>query len=141
MTEQAFDAPEGQGWRRLATAECFVEAAQALDAYIEAHGHKYHLSFHEAQMLLFAGQRDRARPRLLASLRPELPDDAPFKWNSYVLAHVAYVDGDRARFDRERAVLEAARDYAPNAMNLALLDTLGRDFGGPYQVTAVKQEQ
>jgi hypothetical protein len=50
---------------------------------------------------------------------------------------VSFVDRDRPRFDAERAVLHAGRAYAPNAMNLALLDALGRDFGGIY-LAAVK---
>lgn len=125
---QEFDA----GWRALSARDCHKESAQALAAYIDAHGHVYHLAFHQGQMLLFAGERKQARPLLLSSLRPELPESTPFKWNAYVLAKVAYIDGDRERFLRERAVLEAGRDYAPNAMNLKVLDALLQDFEGDY---------
>ena len=123
-----FDA----GWRALSERECHREAAQAIATYIEARGHVYHLSFHQAQMLLYAGERAKARPLLLASLRPELPEDAPFKWNAYVLAHVAWIDGDRGRFQRERAHLEAGRDYPPNAMNLKVLDAMLANLAGDY---------
>ena len=123
-----FDA----SWRSMSTAECHAEAAEALGAYIRVHGHVYHLAFHQAQMLLYAARASEARPLLLSSLRPELPQDAPFKWNAYVLAHVAWIDGDRERFDRERAQLEAGKEYAPNAMNLRVLDALRAGFGGSY---------
>jgi hypothetical protein len=128
LEAQAFDA----AWRALSKRECYRESAQALAAYIETHGHVYHLGFHQGQMLLFAGESKKARPLLLSALRPELPEDAPFKWNAYVLATVAYIDGDRERFLRERARIEAARDYAPNAMNLKVLDALLKDFDGNY---------
>jgi hypothetical protein len=127
-----FDAATAPGWRALSAGECHAEAAQALGAYIAAHGHVYHLAFHQGQMLLYAGENAKARPLLLSALRPELPASAPFKWDAYVLATVAWIDGDRERFLRERAVLEAAREFAPNAMNLRVLDALGDSFGGSY---------
>lgn len=80
------------------------------------------------------GRRVLACPSLRCpSLRADEPEDAPFRWNDYVLAVIAVFEHDRATFDRHRDRVAAfANAHDGNALNLRFLDRLGARFDAGY---------
>jgi hypothetical protein len=72
-------------------------------------------------------------------LKTDEAADAAFKWNDYVLATIAFLERDRAAFDRYRNALAAAATmHDGNAMNLRLIDALGRHFDLDYRQAVAK---
>lgn len=129
MSSEEFEAESGDGWRPLANVGCFADAANLLEAYSAKHGAHYARSFHQARQWLSLDEFQKARPHLLASIRHDMPSASRFKWNNYVLAHVAYVDRDQNRFRREMAALESDAEFHPNKVNLKILRKIDTDFG------------
>ena len=134
LSAEEFEAENGQGWRPLAKAGCFKEAAGLLEAFSRVRGHHYSRSFHQARQWLSIDQPQKARPHLLASLRPELSANDRFKWNNYVLAHVAYVDQDFEKFSEEMSALEQDREFYPNKINLKILAKIKTDFTQRFSI-------
>lgn len=134
LSWQAFDQTPGQGFRRLAEAGCPREAGDLIEAWIARNGPTHRsLHWHLAQMRGEAGQMPEAIAAARASLRADEPEDAPFRWNDYVLAVIAVFERDRAAFDRHRDRVAAfAHAHAGNAMNLRFLDRLGARFDAGY---------
>lgn len=108
----AFDQTEGQGWRPLYDAQCYIEAAELLREWRARHENDLDLSnpregnmalvlaWHEAQMWAFGGQIDIALPMFEASYR-EVGDLSGTTWN-------LYVDGTLAFLRQDRPALEVA---------------------------------
>lgn len=102
----AFDQIEGQGWRPLYDAQCFIEAAELLRDWQARHGNDLDLTnprernlaevlvWHEAQMWAFGGQNDIALPMFAASYR-EVRGQAGKSWNLYVDGTLAFLRRDR----------------------------------------------
>ncbi|RYD15180.1 MAG: hypothetical protein EOP90_09560 [Lysobacteraceae bacterium] len=137
-----FDQTEGHGFRILAAAGCPAEAADLIEAWIAKNKTtRRSLDWHIAQMRAEAGATEAA----IAAARRSLisADEArtnAFKWNDYVLAVIAFLQRDRAAFDRHRDVLAAAADaHAGNAMNLRFIDRLEAGFGGSYAAALAAQ--
>ena len=132
---ETFDQTEGRGFRILAGAGCPAEAADLIEAWVAKNATtRRSLDWHIAQMRAEAGATDAA---VAAAKRSLISDDEAranaFKWNDYVLAVIAFLQQDRAAFDRHRTVLATAADaHAGNAMNLRFLDRLAAGFGGSY---------
>lgn len=82
-----------------------------------------------------AGQTDQA----IASARQVLLAEEDFlqnalRWNDYVIATIASLEGDKERLIVHRnKVAEGAGDFWGNRLNLKLLDSLIRHFGQPDQ--------
>lgn len=130
---QAFDQTEGQGFRLLAKAGCTAEAADLIEQYIAHTGAtQSSLTWHIAQLRAESGQTQAALVAARKVLRDE-PADAPFKWNDYVSAVIAFLEKDRAAFGHHLGrVLAASELHAGNAMNGKLLQRLELGFGGSY---------
>lgn len=107
-----FDQTEGEGWRRLDDAGCFIEAAEILrdwrasntgDFSLDDPGDRLLLrilAWHEAQMWAFGGRTELSLPIFESSyVVGESNSDAA--WNLYVAGTIAFLH-------RERPALEAA---------------------------------
>jgi hypothetical protein len=131
---QAFDQTPNSGFRTLA-ADCPAEAATLIEAWIARNGEPSgSLRWHIAQLRAEAGQTARALVEARASLRDEEPPGVAFRWNDYVRSVIAFLENDRAAFDRHRAAVAAGVDAHPgNAINLRFLDRLEAGFGSSYR--------
>ena len=139
LSVDAFDQTEGQGFRALAAAGCSREAGDLIEAWIAKHTPApSHVHWHLAQQRAEHDDRPAAIAAAKRSLKPDEAADAAFKWNDYVLATIAFLERDRAAFDRHRAVLAAATSHDGNAMNLKLIDALGRHFDLDYRQAVAK---
>jgi len=108
----AFDQTEGQGWRPLYHAQCYLEAAQLLRDWRAAHPYAFDpdsrrdqmfartLTWHEAQMWAFGGRFDVAEPIFARTYRGSA--------SVYDTAWDLYVDGTLAFLRRDPSALERA---------------------------------
>ncbi|MEM7702826.1 MAG: hypothetical protein AAF251_12875 [Pseudomonadota bacterium] len=107
-----FDQTEGQGWRPLYDAKCYLEAAQLLRDWQAAHPDAFDrdsrrdqmfertLIWHEAQMWAFGGRFDVAEPIFARTYRGSA--------SVYDTAWGLYVDGTLAFLRRDASALERA---------------------------------
>jgi hypothetical protein len=131
---EQFDQAEDAGFRSLARAGCFVEAAALIEAYAAQHdGHTEILQWHAAQMLAKAGRYEAAVGKArLAQLKQE---HASFRWNDYVLGTIGFLEHDKPALERHRdRVAAAAATHPENLANLRILDRLIERFDKPYAV-------
>lgn len=132
MPYREFDqSPDG--WRKL--MDCLPESARLLDRYVkkqeyELRGTRWHL----AQVKAGLGESQAAAALMRLSLVPdELESRSAFKWNSYALATVAFLEGDKDSFEKLlQEHRNAARADAANQTNLEVLERLRRCWGQPY---------
>ena len=108
----AFDQTEGQGWRPLYDAECYIDAAELLRDWQSQHEDDLDqtdprdrslakiLLWHEAQMWAFGHRNDLALP-IFEKIDREGRAASGNAWN-------LYVDGTLAFLNRDKAALEAA---------------------------------
>jgi len=131
---QAFDQTQGSGFRWLAAQGCPSQAADLIEAYIEAHGGSQRsLVWHLAQMRGESGEVTAAIEAALQSLDMDESTDAPFRWNAHVLAYLAVLEGDREAFDRSLAELLAASDrHQGNQINASMWQKLSPYFDLGY---------
>ncbi|MBG6080178.1 hypothetical protein [Rubrivivax gelatinosus] len=131
---EQFDQAEDAGFRSLARAGCFVEAAALIEAYAaEQDGHAEILQWHAAQMLAKAGRYEAAVGKARLALLKH--DHASFRWNDYVLGTIGFLERDKPALMRHRDRLAAAAAAHPeNLANLRVLDRLIERFDKPYAV-------
>lgn len=131
---QAFDQTEGQGFRILAAAACPREAADLIEEWLSLHADApSSVTWHLAQMRAESGETAAALVAARQVIRADEPADAPFKWNDYVRAIIAFLEHDRAAFDRHHAAVRAGADQHPgNAMNAGFLDRFAAHFDRSY---------
>jgi hypothetical protein len=139
LSVDAFDQTEGQGFRALAAAGCSKQAGDLIEAWTARHSPApAHVHWHLAQQRAEHDDRAAAIAAARRSMKPDEAADAAFKWNDYVLATIAFLERDRAAFEKHRAVLAAATAHQGNAMNLRLIDALGRHFDLDYRQAVAK---
>ena len=115
LDEDAFDQDFDGGWRAVSLRHdgaCKVAAAQLLDDYIERHDVSPDTSvmhWHVGQMLAGAGRYTEARPWFEAERRTGQLDSHDEAWNLYVDGTLAFLDSDRAAFERASAELNSGR--------------------------------
>jgi hypothetical protein len=134
LSVDAFDQTEGQGFRALARSGCYREAGDLIEAWMKRReAVASHVHWHLAQMRAHHDDRPAAIAAARRSLRSDEAPGAAFKWNDYALATIAFLERDRAAFDRHRNALAAGASlHAGNALNLTLIDLLGRHFDRDY---------
>ena len=135
LSYEEFDQTMGSGFRALAQAGCEREAADLIEAYIEATGAgQSSLRWHIAQLRASHGNRVEAVKYARESLRED--EDLsrhPLRWNDYVLATIAFLEKDREALVMHRdRVAEGVDAHRGNAMNLRLLDALIENFDASY---------
>ncbi|AMU96094.1 hypothetical protein AOA14_15920 [Sphingopyxis terrae subsp. terrae NBRC 15098] len=129
-----FDQDDKAGWRELANRDgCQAAAADAIALYIESHRETLvrqwqlpSFKWHEAQLRAMAGQVSQATRLMRQSIKPEKgPEgfegwtDYALPWNQYVLATIAFLEGDMD-------ALKEARDRLANSPMPPGFDTLDR---------------
>lgn len=127
-----FDLKPAMGWRKLYDSGCNVEAAKAVELYLMTGNGTYHVYFHGAQLDAKNGNYQEALRKLRKATRPELTEDSPFKWNEYVKALAAFLEGDLDSLLIQRALVAARQDVKGNVANLAVIDKMTANFGQPY---------
>jgi hypothetical protein len=136
LTYTEFDQTLGKGMRPLANAGCNKEAADLIIAYIAKNNDTHNsLRWHVAQLRALQDARPEAIAYATLSLVPnENFEKEPLRWNDFVLATIAFLEKDRAAFDRHLAQLDKAKDlHVGNAMNAKLLEKLSRNFDKNYK--------
>lgn len=159
----AFDQTEGNGWRPLYDAKCFMEAAELLRDWRAKHAGDFDpakpfdrymlhtLSWHEAQMWAFGGRNDLALP-IFDSTHVSGDSAGDRAENLYVDGTVAFLRRDRPALEAAIAEL-AAIPRPPNwgnavgaagqpialtwPLNLDVLQGLARCWEQPYAVAYV----
>lgn len=133
LSYEAFDQTEGSGFRKLAGA-CPREAADLIEAWLARHADApSSVTWHLAQMRAESGETAAALLAARKVLRADEPADAPFKWNDYVRAVIAFLEHDRVAFDAHHAAVRAAADlHQGNAMNAGFLDRFAANFERSY---------
>lgn len=144
LSYKEFDQTMGQGFRVLAAAGCSAEAADLIEAYIQKNeATEGSLRWHVAQLRASAGDYEAAIESARQSLsEKENLDENPFRWNDYVLATIAFMEGDleKLKLHRDR-VAEGKEAHFGNEMNLKLLDAMVKHFGKPYDYATSRREK
>lgn len=137
-----FDQAQGAGWRALADAGCYLEAAELIKRYIDVQREPDKMLFwHQAQSLAFGGKnKEAAKIGKAHGMRP-IGDmkRLGYRWNDFVLATIAYWESDKVEFLRQKALLTSAIANEPDVpaitANQGLLEALGNlehCFDAPY---------
>lgn len=147
LSRDEFDQtlPDG-GWRGLYKRGCFIEAAELIREWRhKKRDHSSILYTHEGQMRAYAGQTEQAITLLRLTYKP-MDDDANFGWNFYMDGTIAFLERDRAAFERAKQRLEGIGGK-PTAMvyadgrpahdfkwppNLHVLEAFERCWGKSY---------
>jgi len=135
LTYEQFDQTMDAGFRPLAGAGCYRQAADLIEAYIAEHdAPQRSLRWHVAQLRAMDGDSGAA----VASARKVLSEtedfsEKPLRWNDYVRATIAFLEQDREalQFHRDQVALGVA-EHPGNALNLRLLDSLLSHFDQSY---------
>ena len=139
----AFDQTAGQGFRKLAGLGCKQQAADLIEAYIEANNAtQSSLRWHIAQLRASHGANDEAIRYARTVLNEEEDLEArPLRWNDYVLATIAFLEKDKAALQYHRdQVAAGADDHFGNQLNLKLLDALIKHFDHSYAYATARIE-
>jgi hypothetical protein len=153
---QQFDQDPAMGWRRLGeTASCYLSAARLISDYRAANSARLApieartLAWHEGQMWAASGNAPRAVARAVATFGAS-KEEGNLEANLYADATIAFVSGNRARFDQARtAYLAIAKPPGFDAeservqrefgipplvwpLNAGVVNNLARCFGQPY---------
>lgn len=132
LSYEEFDQTPGSGWRVLAeNGKRYPEAARLIEKYLTQHRElnlfqRVTLHWHAGQLWAFDGNNNKALHHLaFARLDPE-PPNHPLRWNDYVEATVAFLEGDRAKLLAARNRMAAK---SPNDANLPIVNSLVANFG------------
>jgi hypothetical protein len=133
----AFDQEPGQGWRRLADAGQYREAATLIGAYLKhrdglANWQRRNLQFHAGQTHAFAGDDTAALLAFRAALDPNESPTSPIRWNAYVQATIAFLEKNREELKRKRDEISRGSEFQGSVPNLEAVDRLIAHFGKPY---------
>ncbi|TQV85811.1 hypothetical protein [Aliikangiella coralliicola] len=135
LSYEKFDQTMDNGFRHLANAGCYKEAADLIEAYIKHNQlNKNSMRWHVAQLRASAGETDKA----IASAKQSLLEKEdfsiePLRWNDYVKATIAFLEKDKLALKHHRNKVAAGQhEYFGNALNLKLLDALIKHFDQSY---------
>lgn len=114
---ETFDQTQESGWRPLAKAECYLEAAELIKQYIALHPHSDPiLHWHLAQSLALGGNLPEAiKVGKKYSLRPEKEARLAGFRNELALATIAQWEGDKKEFLRQKELIQSSMLKEPNA--------------------------
>jgi hypothetical protein len=141
LTYEEFDQTQNSGMRILGNAGCHKETADLIEAYIQKNqARENSLRWHVAQQRAMADDYPlsiiSAKQALLAEENFAV---RPLRWNDYVLATIAFMEGNKEALVAHRnEVAKGADAYFGNRLNLKLLDVLIANFGKSYSYAAGK---
>jgi hypothetical protein len=133
----AFDQTEGGGWRPVAHRGEYDRAAEIIGQYLEhrpdlSEGQRRILHFHAGQMRAFADRYPEAIGHFKNSFEPVERENAVVRWNDYVKATLAFLEGDREGLLRARDAIAGGPKHEGRVPNLHVVDRLLANFGKPY---------
>ncbi len=133
----AFDQKPGQGWRRLADAGNYREAALLIANYLKHRDdlkewQGVNLQFHAGQMYAFAGYDAAALVAFRAALYSKEPRASPIRWNAYVKATIAFLEKNRGELTKMRDEIAGGPEGQGTALNLNVVDRLIANFDKSY---------
>jgi len=135
LTYEEFDQTMGSGMRVLANAGCHKETADLIEAYMQKNKvTKNSMRRHIAQLRAM----DNDYPKAIINAKKTLLASEDFskrslRWNDYVLATIAFLEGNKEILIAHRnEVAKGKDDHLGNKLNLKLLDGLVRNFGKSY---------
>lgn len=135
LSYQEFDQTMGGGFRLLSAQGCHSESADLIERYIEVNSaEQSSLRWHIAQSRAMAGENSEAiRHARTTLLEVEDFSERALRWNDYVLATIAFLEGNRDRllFHREK-IAEGVGEHPGNELNLRLIDALVDHPGTDY---------
>lgn len=136
LSYEQFDQTLNAGFRSLAASGCNKEAADLIEEYIKAtKSPKSSLRWHIAQLRATQGDYPAAVKSAMTVLREKEDFKAdPLRWNSYVLATVAFLERDKEKLILYRnSVADGKDEFWGNKLNLKLLDSLIHHFDKDYK--------
>lgn len=134
-----FDQDMSGGWRAIADKGCLLTAAMMIDAYLVdsppelTEIQREDLYFHAGQLYAMTGSRKLAVHRMLRSLNSHEDANPNLAWNPYVLATVAFLEGDHEGLARQRQLIATATPTPENKINIGVIDGLTACFDKPYK--------
>lgn len=138
LSYEDFDQDLHGGFRKFAHQGCELTAAMIIDSYVLSAPSQMNviergnLLFHAGQLYAYSGLNELAAQRFLQSLNLHEKPDTSVAWNTYVMASVAFLRGDRPELIHQRDVLARAKATTGNQMNLRVVDRFVQCFGRPY---------
>ena len=135
LSYEEFDQTMNNGFRVLAGRGCHREAADLIEKYIEVNSAEQNsLRWHVAQLRAMSGENAEAiRYARKTLLENEDFSERPLRWNDYILATIAFLEGDRKKLSYHRdKVAEGVGEHPGNELNLRLLDALLEYSGTNY---------
>lgn len=135
----SFDQTMDGGWRAYASDGQYRLAARLIDAYVERKPAlaDWQISvsrFHAGQMYAFADEPAVAIERFKESFQAAEPPDSPVRWNAYVHATIAFLEGDRERLKEQREIIAAGPRMEGRIPNLNVVDSFLANIDAPYSV-------
>jgi tetratricopeptide (TPR) repeat protein len=137
LSYQDFDQQPGGGWRKIAEEKRFLDAAKLI-AYYEkekqnlAEWQHVNLRFHAGQLYAIAGRKDEAIACFKKALYRREPAASPIRWNAYVQATIAFLEGDRKTLLARREEIAKGPKFKGAVVNLDVVDGLIEHFGESY---------
>jgi tetratricopeptide (TPR) repeat protein len=136
---EAFDQHPVSGWRKIADAGKYREAAGLIDRYQQetkglVEWQRVNLRFHAGQLYAAADDKDQALARFKTALFEQEPPDAPVRWNAYVGATIAFLERDRQKLAEFREAIARGPKRQGVAPNLDVVDRLIACFDKPYAI-------
>ena len=137
-TFQDFNDQPKEGWRQLAVEGDYDGAADLISRYIDANQPILEswqvgtLRFHQGQMLACADKYRLALQVLAEAQSANLPTTGPAVLGRYVNATIAFIESDRAAFDKARAAIDAAQRSPANEILREKAEILARRFDASY---------
>lgn len=141
LSYKEFDQTLGKGMRPLTHVGCAKEAADLILVYMQVNNDfTSSLTWHVAQQRAMQGENVIAAQYARMSLKKtEDFTVQPLRWNDYVLATIAFLEGDLSTLKIHRDKVAEGRDlFWGNQMNLKLLDKLVKNFGKGYKEAAAE---
>jgi hypothetical protein len=134
---QEFDQTRGQGWRVFAERGAYLDAAQMIAAYVEQSSglpevELVTLHFHAAQSYAFSEDVPKALSHLSKARLASEPPDSPVRWNDYMTATAAFLEGDLETLLEARDRIARGTRIGGSPPNLDVVDSLLSHFGEPY---------
>lgn len=143
LSYEEFDQTMDSGFRVLSAQGCHGESAELIERYMEVNSaEQSSLRWHIAQARAMAGENSEAvRYARTTLLEKEDFSERPLRWNDYVLATIAFLEGDRDKLMVHRnKIAEGVGEHPGNELNLRLVDALIDHSGIDYS-TALKSLQ
>lgn len=135
LSYKEFDQTMGSGFRVLSAQGCHSESADLIERYIEVNSaEQSSLRWHIAQERAMAGENSEAVHYARTTLlEQEDFSERALRWNDYVLATIAFLEGnrDKLRFHRDQ-IAEGVGEHPGNELNLRLIDALVGYPGSDY---------